>query len=928
MWFSKRRTVLVRALLASATLMLAPAWAAAEDFVAEAREYVAQGEYKSAIIQLKNALKYEPRNTEARTMLGELYLRAFDGDAALKEFARVRDLGGAPADWLLGYARALAMQQKFDRLLQEVSADESLPALLRAELYAIRGNAYLDLRKIDSAEVEYDKALELAPGLPAAGLGKARTLINRQQNEAALTRLDGLVSAHPDQAEIRLVRGDLHRRQGELDAAEADFRHAAEITPNSPRAYVGLALVHLTQRNVAAAEQDLKVLERLSPNAVIVHYLRALASTQTGDYARASDELQGVLRVAPNHLQAQLLYGVVTYARKEFTLADEYLSRVLAIAPGDPQVVKLLGAARLKLQQPKRAIEVLSTLGDGDTQDPQLLALLGTAYIQSGDNSKGAQYIERAVELDPDEALLRTQLAVGRISTGDTIGAIEELESAVALDQDVIQADVLLVLSYMKKREFGNALAAASALERRMSDSPIPYNLTGLAYLAQREFELARERFGLALQKDPNFTVARMNLARLALMAERLDDAETAYRTILEREPEYVDALMGMASLARLRDQPEDIERWLVAAHNANPKALQPILTLAESYLRRNEALKAVNLLSGLEPPQSELPPVLRLQGISQLQNGDYANAAFTLRKLTQIEPDAIEGWFQLARAEAAGGSLAAARRSFERAIELDAEHKVPVVWVGLAELELRENNYDAALQTAARIKTHFPKLPFGYDTEAVALRGKGDLAGSLAAAEQALAVDPGSARISRFARTLAEAGQVERGVGLLRDWLAEHPEDGGAWASLGIINQQRGDDAQALAAYEKALEHGGQDPVILNNLAWLYLERDGARAVELATQAYELAPNRPEIVDTYGWALYRNGRESKGLAVMQQALIMVPHSAEIALHVAEALHGMERDAEARPIVDRIMREHPDTVHAQSAQALRARLRE
>ena len=910
-----------------ATFSLTPVWATdADDYVAEAQGYVAKGEFRAAVIQLKNALKDDPAHVQARLMLGTLYLRGSDAPAALKEFGRARELGAEQKDWLLGYAQALLMQREFSRVLDEITPHETLSVDLRADLHALRGNAHLALQQADQAEIEYDAALALVGDSPMAGLGKAQIMLRKQQNEAARKQLDQVIAAYPEHVETRLVRGDLHRRLRDLAAAEDDYRRAAEAAPNNPRAHIGLALVHLAQRNLDAAKQDLEVLHRLSPDAPAVNYLQALASFHEGDHDRASDELQKLLRVAPTNLQAQLLYGMVSYARNEFTIADDYLTRVLASAPGNLQVSKLLGAARLKLRQPDRAIEVLSTQVDENTQDAQLLALLGTAYIQSGDNSQGAKYIERAVELDPEQALLRTQLAVGKIASGDTGGAISQLESAVALGQDVIQADVLLVLSYLNKREFEKAITASEALEHRMAESPIPFNLTGLAFLAQRKFEPARERFELALEKDPDFLVARMNLARLAVVAERPDDAQLAYEKVLDKEPKHIGAMMGMAALARSHNDGDASERWVEAAHNADPKALQPIIVLAETYLRRNEALKAKNLLSGLQPPQGDLPAILRLRGMAQLQVGEYASAVFTLRKLTEAQPQAIEGWFQLARAQAAAGNSTAARGAFERAIELDAEHNVPVVWVGLAELDLRDKKYDAALITAEKIKQKFPDLVFGHDIEAAAWRGKGDIPASLMAAERALEIDRSSARINRFTRALAASGDTGRALTLLRDWLAEHADDGGAWSNLGMISQQTGEEEQALAAYEKAIGFIEPNPIILNNMAWLYMERDGKRAIELATQAYELAPTRAEIVDTYGWVLYRNGRESEGLSALQQALIIAPRNAEIALHVAEALHGMDRDTEARPILNRVLREHANTAFAESARNLLARL--
>jgi len=901
--------------------------AEADRYIDEAVQYTAQGDLKAAIIQLKNALQADPGQVKARVMLGALHLRSNDGAAAAKEFGRARDLGAPKDQWLPGYARALMLQGEFQAMLDQVEIDDSLNTEQQADLLALRGNAHLALRQVDAATTEYDAALQLQGGNPTARLGKAQILLNQGQDSEALEQLDQVLAEHPEHVESRLARGDLRRRMQRLDEAADDYAQAAQAAPANPRAYLGLALVHIAQRDIASAKQDLAALNKLTRELPAVNYLQALVSFQEGDYARASDELQLLLRVAPGNLQAQLLYGIVSYARSEFTIADDYLTRVLANMPGNLQVAKLLGAARLKLRQPDRAVEVLAPVVDSETADAQLLALLGTAYIQSGDNSRGTEFIQRAVELDPDQAMLRTQLAVGRIVTGDTATAISELESAVALGQDVVQADVLLVLGYLHKREFDKAIAASEALEQRMADSPIPYNLTGLAYLAQRKFDLAEQRFQQALEKDPEFLVAKMNLARLAMAANKPQMATEAFERVLAQDPDHISALMGLAALARAQNDSEAAERWLLRANRADPQALQPVTVLAEGYLRQNEPLKALNVLSALTERQADLPAVLRLKGMAQLQSGDFASAVHTLRQLTERQPALIEGWFQLARAQAAAGDAEASRASFRRAIELDTEHKVPVVWIGLGELELRHGRYEAALELAQQIKQHFPDSVYGLDIEAAAYRGMGRPEQALAAAEAALHLDGNTQRVNAFANSLASSGQGERGVAVLEEWLGTHAEDGASWASLGMLRQQLGRDEAALEAYEQALLHAEPNAVILNNMAWLYLDRNGGRAVELATRAYELSPARAEIVDTYGWVLFREGRKSDGLAALQQALVIAPRNAEIALHVAEALHDLGRDAEARPVLERIVREQPNSEFAKSASSLLARLR-
>lgn len=913
--------------LSLALVTAAPVFASkADQYFKDAQKYMADGETKSAIIQLKNALKSDPTHLNSRLALGVLQLKANDGPAAAKEFRRARDLGATKSQWMLGYVRALQIQNDPRGVVEAIEVDDTLLLSEQAELLALRGLAHLALEDTDAAVADFDAAIQKQADNPSANLGKARILLSQGKADDALERLDQVLTAHPNHHASLIARGNLLRAMQKPDQAAVDFAAAAKVLPGDPRAYVGAAFVSIAQQDLAAAKASIARLNAVARGMPVVNYLQALVAYQEQDYDRASDELQILLRAAPSSVQGQLLYGVVSYARSEFTIADDYLTRVLASAPRNLELTKLVAATRLKLKEPERAIQVLERIVNAQTSDAQLLALLGTAHLQSGDNTKGAEYIERAVQIDPDQALLRTQLAVGKLASGDTSGAISELESAVALDQDVLQADVLLVLGYLNKRDYANALDASVALEQRMPASPIPFNLTGLAYLAQRKFDEARARFHLALEKDPAFLVARMNLARVAMLTGQPDQAEIAYSAVLDQDPGHLGAMLGLSALAKSRGDEKTSRQWLERAINANPGALQPIMILAESLLRANEPLKASGVLSGLSPEQAGLPAILRLKGIAQLQGGDFGSAVFTLRKLTDLQPESIEGWFQLARAYAASGDANGSRDSFQKAIALDREFAVPMVWIGLGELELRERRYDAALDVGRQMKTHFPDNVAGYDIQASAYRGLGQLDAALAAIEKALELERTSRRIILFSSQLSSAGRISQAIDVLEGWVRSHPDDQVVLSRLGMLQQHQGNVDAALAAYEQAAALTSDDPVLLNNMAWLYLGRNDRRAMELATQAYQLAPQRAEIVDTYGWVLLQNGRSTDGLAALQQALIIAPRNAEIALHVAEGLRQLGRGDEARPILQRVMREHPNTEFSNNARDMLGKL--
>lgn len=912
-----------------AALVVPPAAFAADanDYVAEARQRMSKGEGKAAMIQLKNALQEDPGHVEARVMLGALYLASNDAASARKEFERAGRLGAQKKRWLLGYAQALLLLNEFDTLLKEVDSDPDLPKDQQSMALAMRGAAYLASDRNAEADQEFDRALAIVPSNPTAGLGKARLLLANGKREEALKQLNTVLLENPKHAESLLARAELRRAMGLFDDARADYDAAVNNSARNVRALTGRALLAISEQRADDAMKDVVALRKINKDLPIANYLHALVAFQKKNYPDASEQLQLVLRSMPANLQAQLLYGVVTYAQGDYTLADEYLSRALAGTPGNTQISKLVAATRLKLRQPERAITVLEAIRSQNPDDAQLLALLGTAYLQNGDNAQGAELMAKAVELQPDQALLRTQLAVGRIASGDTSGAISELESAVDLGQDLVQADVLLVLGYLNQKAYDKAITVAEALEKRMPDSPIPVNLTGLAYMAQEQFAEAEVKFKRALQIDPRFVVAGMNLARMAIVSKRLDEARGYYKDVLQIQPKHVAAMLGLSALERSAGNDAGAEEWLVKANAADPKALTPILLLAELHLKRNEALKAANLLAGMAPEQADTPAALRVKGMSQLQSGEFSSAARTMQRMVDKAPQDIEAWFQLARAQAASGDNSGSRESFKRALALDTENKQAVVWVGLGELELRDKNYDQVLTVAQEMLTRFPSNPLAYELQAAAYRGKGDINRALEAVEQAVRAEGSSKRVNLFAHTLASTGNSPKAVFMLKDWLRDNPDDGVSWTTLGMLHQQMGKIPDALAAYERAIEYSGGNPVVLNNMAWLYLESNGKRALDLARQAYEIAPERAEIADTFGWVQFREGKQQEGLAMLQQALLIAPKNPEITLHVAEALHRMGRDNEARPLVERVINDHALTQWEHPAKELRDQLR-
>src|SRR5712691_5098295 len=89
-------------------------------YVEDAQQYLKNGDLKSAVIQLRNAVREAPDDPKIRAQLAEAYLRTGDLPGAEREARAARDRKGDEADYLPVLVDVLLRQGKFADLLGQV----------------------------------------------------------------------------------------------------------------------------------------------------------------------------------------------------------------------------------------------------------------------------------------------------------------------------------------------------------------------------------------------------------------------------------------------------------------------------------------------------------------------------------------------------------------------------------------------------------------------------------------------------------------------------------------------------------------------------------------------------------------------------------------------------------------------------------------
>lgn len=108
-------------------------------------------------------------------------------------------------------------------------------------------------------------------------------------------------------------------------------------------------------------------------------------------------------------------------------------------------------------------------------------------------------------------------------------------------------------------------------------------------------------------------------------------------------------------------------------------------------------------------------------------------------------------------------------------------------------------------------------------------------------------------------------------------------------------------DWSQAEAAYLEALEVAPNEPQILNDLGYLWIDHgvNISRAFEMVSRAAELEPEQGNIIDSLGWAHYRLGHYDAAVSELERAAALDPGNATINYHLGDAYWQVGRRLEA-----------------------------
>jgi Flp pilus assembly protein TadD len=132
-------------------------------------------------------------------------------------------------------------------------------------------------------------------------------------------------------------------------------------------------------------------------------------------------------------------------------------------------------------------------------------------------------------------------------------------------------------------------------------------------------------------------------------------------------------------------------------------------------------------------------------------------------------------------------------------------------------------------------------------------------------------------------------------------------PRDPRLQLALARFEDDVGEPVRALAVLDRLLARRPDDVGALNFAGYLRADRNREldRAAALLRRARELAPGDPDVLDSWGWLLHRQGRHREAAAAIARATRIAPREPEILVHLGEVWAVIGNRRQARAVLER-----------------------
>lgn len=477
---------------------------------------------------------------------------------------------------------------------------------------------------------------------PEKRVAAAKQYLQKNDTKAAVIEIKNALQANPDLGEARYLLGTTLLGEGNVAAAEVELRKALVAK------YAEDAVVPDLARSMLMLGQAKKLVDefgatRLGKPAADANLQTTLAAAYSalGKPDQAQAALDAALAADATYAPALLISARQKAGARDFDAALAVVDGVLGREPANTEAWKLKGDLLLYTKnQPDEALAAYRKALEVDAKyGPAHLAIL-SLLLQQGKIDDATRQLEQLAAIAPNSPQLKyyeAQLAYQQ----------KDFKRVRELTQPLLQqapgSAQLLQLAGAAELQLGAPAQAEIYLSRATQIAPqlaLARRLLIATYLRSGQPAKALAALNAAADKDGNLEPALYSLAgEVYLQNGDAKKAEAYFAKALKLDPDNARKRTAMAITHLASGQTTGAldELQDIAATDAGVTA---DLALVSLHVRRNEFDKALAAIDKLEAKQPDKPIAANLRGRVQLAKKDNAAARKSFERALQIDPN------------------------------------------------------------------------------------------------------------------------------------------------------------------------------------------------------------------------------------------------------------------------------------------------
>jgi len=455
------------------------------------------------------------------------------------------------------------------------------------------------------------------------------------------------------------------------------------------------------------------------------------------------------------------------------------------------------------------------------------------------------------------------------------------------LTQEYIEVSKLLGLGEIK--------AGINKLDQLIQQYPQEanfYNLLAASDWLKKDYSRATKNYQKAIELSPNNIRSHIGLATVYLQIGETAKAKKEANIALSIDNNSVFAYLVLADVVYKEGNPKEAERILITASKKakgdSSQEIKTALMLVNYYKLQQQPKKALSVAQKTNKEHKNNYFVLSLLAKTQIYNKQEEQAIVTLEQIIKKESKDVEHRLLLAKILL---KYPAKKQQILKLLD-EANSLLPdnvQLQIQRAAILKALKLFPQALQVSKEVKVLAPESGLGEVLEGAIYwaDNKPDLA--LAAFQKSYQKKLSAEALTSIVKIMSAQGKQSAALAFLEKEVKKDTNNVVAHFLMGDIYLQQNKGNEAEKHYLAVLAKEPDNVIILNNLAWIYNQKNSPKALELIEKAYNTAPSSADVLDTYGAILVKQGDVTKGIEMYAQASKINPLNYNTQYHLAHA---------------------------------------